>query len=96
LDQKKDSNVKVIPPYKPVATDASADAQDKTSAAAAARGEKPKVVVLHRFRFSCSLPKLIASVLPQWTLRRRSFLQHQLLSTFVRFLSPTCVQYCQL
>src|SRR6218665_2987811 len=45
---------------------------------------------------TCSLPKLIASVLPQWTLRRRSFLQHQLLSAFVRFLSPTCVQYCLL
>src|SRR6218665_4145600 len=44
---------------------------------------------------TCSLPKLIASVLPQWTLCRPSFLQqHQLLSTFVRFLSPTCVQYC--
>lgn len=42
LGQKKDSNVKVIPPYKPVATDAS-DPQDKTSAAA--RGEKPKVAI---------------------------------------------------
>lgn len=41
--QKKDSNVKVIPPYKPVATDAS-DSQDKTSAAA--RGEKPKVAAV--------------------------------------------------
>src|SRR6218665_3670279 len=39
---------------------------------------------------TCSLPKPIASVPPQWTLRRRSFLQqHQLLSTFVRFSSPT-------
>src|SRR6218665_3003569 len=46
---------------------------------------------------TCSLPKPIASVLLQWTLRRRSFLQqHQLLTTFVRFSSPTCVQYCQL
>src|SRR6218665_2303392 len=46
---------------------------------------------------TCSFPKPIAFVLPQWTLRRRSFLQqHQLLSTFVRFSSPTCVQYCQL
>src|SRR6218665_1170571 len=46
---------------------------------------------LHIF-LTCSLPKPIASVLPQWTLRRRNFLQqHQLLSTFVRFSSPTCV-----
>src|SRR6218665_2734717 len=46
---------------------------------------------------TCSLPKPISSVPPQWTLRRRSLLQqHQLLSTFVQFSSPTCVQYSQL
>src|SRR6218665_1088224 len=46
---------------------------------------------------TCSLPKPIAFMLPQGTLCRGSFLQQrQLLSTFVRFLSPTCVQYCQL